>query len=221
MTKSANFVACVGVLCLSVASAALAEPITVTAGSLVFPTGEQGQGGVLSLIGTRGFSLNGFVNSGETLIAPLKEIPIVPDSTMSLRALLFGFAFVGVDATFDGHSYPNIGGVQSDVLAVIDIVGTLAVPAVREPLITLTAPFTLHASFFQPLPELSVAVRGGGVATLTMAPNGSREFWELRSLRYDFVETPVPEPATLLLVAGGLAGLVRRARRRRESSIGG
>jgi hypothetical protein len=217
MTKCAKFVACVGVLCLGVTSAALAEPITVTAGSLVFPTGEPG---VLSLIGTRGFSLNGFVNSGETLIAPLKEIPIVPDSPMSLRALLFGFAFIGVDATFDGHSYPNIGGVQSDAGAVIDIVGTLAVPAVRESLITLTAPFTLHASFFQPFPEPLVPVRGGGVATLTMEV-GTSEFWELRSLRYDFVETPVHEPATLILVGGGLAGLVRRARRRRESSIGG
>jgi hypothetical protein len=54
MTKCAKFVACVGVLCLGVASRALAEPITVTAGSLVFPTGERFQAGVLSLTGTLG-----------------------------------------------------------------------------------------------------------------------------------------------------------------------
>jgi hypothetical protein len=185
----------------------------------VFATREQFPGGALSLIGTRGFSLNGFVNSGETLIAPLKEIPIVPDSTMSLRVLLFGFALIGVDATFDGHSYPNIGGVQSDAGVVIDIVGTLAVPAVRESLITLTAPFTLHTSFFRVDSPFRVPIRGSGVATLTMAPNGSREFWELRSLRYGFVETPVPEPATLILVGGGLAGLVLGVRKRRASSI--
>ena len=36
MTKCAKFVACVGMLCLGIASAAPAEPITLTAGSLVF-----------------------------------------------------------------------------------------------------------------------------------------------------------------------------------------
>lgn len=221
MTKCARFVAYVGVLCLGVASAALAEPITVTGGSLVFPTaGGQFQAGVLSVIGTRGFSLNGFVDPSETL-TPLRNIPIVPDSPMSLEAGLVGFALLATDATFEGHSYryPSIGGPLPDVAVGIIINGTLAVPAVRESLITLTAPFALEGDFFAFVSERLVPIQGGGVATLSMAPNGSREFWELRSLRYDFVETPVPEPATLILVGGGLAGLVLRARRRRESSI--
>jgi hypothetical protein len=219
MTKSAVFVACVGVMCLGVASRALAEPITLTAGALVFSSGSPFQAGSLSLTGTRGFSLEGGVDSGETRIDPLGQCgPCVPASTMSVGALLTGFAFLSTDATLDGHSYSNVGGSLSDTNAFLELVGTIAVPKVGESPIVITAPFTLRASFFQPSPTRSVPIRGGGVATLMMAPQFS-EFWELRGVRYDFVATPTPEPATLILVVGGLAGIALRAGRPTRSSI--
>jgi len=40
------------------------------------------------------------------------------------------------------------------------------------------------------------------------------EFWQVRTLRYDFDAAATPEPATLFLVGGGLAGIALRARRR-------
>ena len=66
MTRCAVFVACVGAFCLGITPTASAEPITITGGSLVFLTGDTHQSGSISLTGTRGFSLQGFVDSGET-----------------------------------------------------------------------------------------------------------------------------------------------------------
>jgi hypothetical protein len=213
MTKSALFVACVGALCLGVASGALAEPITITAGALVFPSGDRFQGGPLSLVGTRGFSLEGVINTGETSIDPVRQCqPCLPSTTMSLEAFILGSSFLGVDATLDGRSFSNIGGDPLTV-AFLDLVGTFAVPEVGESPIAITAPFTLRGSFFQPSPTVSVPIRGGGIATVMVTPQFS-EFWALQSVRYDFVETPTPEPATLVLVGGGLAGMALRARRR-------
>jgi hypothetical protein len=39
---------------------------------------------------------------------------------------------------------------------------------------------------------------------------------EFQDIRYDFVSTPTPEPATLILIGGGLAGIALRARKRTQ-----
>lgn len=218
MTRSAVIVVSASVLCLGVTSNALAEPISLTAGSLVFLTGSPAQGGHISLIGTRGFSLEGIVDSGETRIDPPQQCsPCTPSSTMSVGALLVGSAFVGTDVTLDGQLFSNIGDGNSEAFASIELFGTVAVPKLGESPIVLTAPFTIHSSFFQPAGGVhSVPIRGGGVATLTMEPGFG---WELSSFRYDFFATPTPEPATLILVGGGLAGMAIRARRRSARAI--
>jgi hypothetical protein len=217
MTRYAVLVACVSVLCPGVTADALADPISLTAGSLVFLTGSPVQGGHISLIGTRGFSLEGIVDSGETRIDPPQQCaPCRPSSTMSVGAFLVGSGFVATDVTLDGQLFSNIGSAASEAFASIELFGEVAVPKLGESPIVLTAPFTIHSSFFQPAGGVnSVPIRGGGVATLTMEPGFG---WELSHFRYDFFATPTPEPATLILVGGGLA-IALRARRRRESTL--
>lgn len=218
MTKFSKFVAYVAVLCLGIAPGALAEPITVTTGSLVFPEGVQFQSGPLALFGTRGFSLDGRVDSGASSIHPLQCVPCLPSSTLSVGALISGEAFVETTATFDGVTYRDIGSDATDprARAVLELVGSIALPELGTSPIVLTAPFLLRNSFFHPASGDMVPIVGSGTATLMLVPQFS-EFWEIRTLRYDFGEEVVPEPATLFLVGSGIAGIALRARRRSSS----
>ena len=215
MTRFSKFVACVAVLCLGVAPGALAEPITVTAGSLVFSEGVQFQSGPIVLLGTRGFSLNGRVDSGASTIEPLRCVPCIPSTTISVGALITGEAFVDTTATLDGVTYPDIGSDAIDprARAVLELAGSIALPELGASPIVITTPFVLRNSLFQPFGGEIVPILGGGTATLVLAPLSS-EFWEIRSLRYDFGAEVVPEPATLFLVGGGIAGLALRTRKR-------
>ena len=73
MTRSAVFVASVGVLCLTVSVDARAEPIRISGGTLdfngVFGAGPS-QPGFLSIVGNRGFSVAGVVESGKLVSIP-------------------------------------------------------------------------------------------------------------------------------------------------------
>jgi hypothetical protein len=65
----------------------------------------------------------------------------------------------------------------------------------------------------------STEIRGSGIATLTLRrPAGNPVGFVIDTARYDFSPTAVPEPATVILLSTGLAGIVvRKCRRARRS----
>jgi hypothetical protein len=91
--------------------------------------------------------------------------------------------------------------------------------------VTLTAPFTFDGFvnlYQQSRPGgggLLFLLNGRGTATLRLRPTPLRDdgfrAWEAEHVRYDFESpAPIPEPSTMLLVATGLAAVVRYRRKR-------
>jgi hypothetical protein len=215
MTRFAVSVACVGVFCLGLTQSASAEPVTITGGSLVFPTGDQSQFGPISLTGTRGFSLHGFVDSGETSIPGL-GCCFSPGSAVGGSARLLGFAWRETSITLDGQTFAHIGGAISFNQLHVDLFATMITPA--SPM-TVTAPFTVAFGRFvradQVHPAVEVPIRGAGTVSVTfLEVPGS---FTSGGVRYDFTQ-PTPEPATLTLMSAGLIGATTRLRKRRAAN---
>ena len=229
MTRSAVCVASVAVMCLTVSGEARAEPVRITGGVLDF-NGALGSGvaqaGLLSVVGTRGFSADGLVDSTETRVDPISEcvVDCQPGSTIPVGAMIVGSGLANGRVTLDGQTYSDINGSMSPDDLFLDLTGTIGIPAWQNAPVSISAPFDADG-FFRHTDRLTgnllfqVPIGGGGTATLNLVPEPAGT-WALGTFRYDFVATPTPEPATLTMVSAPLVAALIRARKRRDRRTG-
>jgi hypothetical protein len=195
---------------------AAADPVRVTAGSLII-TGLS-EVGSLSMTGTQGFSLDARVVNTAEAFWQCSVPECVGGTPLDLFIHLGGPTLVGATATLNGVDYPDVDGAVSPAYTNMFFRGTAIAPPIGDQPTTVTAPFTLEGKFFL-VPEGEWDLTGAGTATLSLRPYptfpGFQPSWVVDRIQYEFSGPgPVPEPATLVLVGGGLAGMIAARRRR-------
>jgi hypothetical protein len=202
-------------LCTAIvfAKAAAADTIRITAGSAEVTGAGASVPTPIHLVGERGFTLDSLAHGvpGEFCFDQC-----VPGATVPLNVGWGGFD-LPAEVTLDGITYHDVGSasVQSD--ATIAFVASAPLPPFSGNLSTVVAPFQFSGRFSSEL--ASVDLVGAGTVTSTfrrITGVGDFDFYVQHHSVYSF-ESPsaVPEPGTMLLVAGGmLCGFRSRMRKR-------
>jgi hypothetical protein len=207
-------------LALTMMPAALsADPVPVTSGFFSV-TGL----GASAIYDFQGLDFQAAASLEPGVVGPdLTCFPCVAGAVISLDTSFLGSRGTG-SAVVDGMTFPSIGLAATNFLfEAPDIVapGTTGSFAVMRPF-TFSGRlfgFALTDPDLTPIFEPLLIGQGQVTASFLENPNpGGPPLFSFRSIRFDFAEpAPVPEPATLLLVASGLGGALLRRRARRTS----
>ena len=215
---------------------ATAEPFIITSGSFI-TSPDPTRGGTLDVSGTGGWAFhvnwlaNGRIDARTTCGSDLGGgAPCDPGTLVSP-----GASYSIVDVPFLGSTdlaatgSVTLNGTSYGVFPFTAFTGDLRFegePFVLPPAATVdgvvevSSPFVFTGTLSgydifrrDPLMIFSTQLQGYGLARLSFQPFPSGRL-TLQSATYEFTD-PIPEPATLALVASGLA-VVMRTRRRRE-----
>jgi hypothetical protein len=183
--------------------------------------------GSFELFGTGGFSFIGgfgFSNLGPPCC-------VLPGETQTIAQSAIG-GDIGGTVKYAGDTYTHIGNATSTNQAGLSFVSnSFVVPSAGRPFETITViePFTL-TGFFHGRPGDGDELDGGGPATLLATLTGEglarvsltwsgEGFWEAGLPHFDFTSpAPTPEPASLMLVGLGAAGLWTFRRRKQQAA---
>ena len=208
--------ACMAILLPSLAGAEPFEVAVQVRGGAITARPEASIRGAIALDGTPTFRFDAAYDSGNSEALCL---PCVPGESISLGSLIAAPFSGTLNDGVRTHPFSfDVGGGQLLLTAPAFV---LPVPAGNSA--RFETPFSLSGFFFNGDPENVVTfnVTGRGRVTGTFGvsnldPDGGRPAYHLRQLEYDFSPDPVPEPATVGLLAAGMAATALRIRRRRQ-----